>query len=453
MVTRYEPKIQCLVRAHSFQIERHSRFGQILSDARIEMSDPWRTWYTRGGCSRVGKHRFSPAQSQNISRQTKACQLLPVATPAAAASAVTSQRESSNYLPAMAGPVPERRFYHWITDESVLLCQCYCHVSNEEGGPGTSQDGAFFWEKICAQYHSRNPPIITGRNGQANPPRDKQSMINKWGRMGGFFSEWIRSMAFALANHKSGESEEDDFDRASELYVKKKGCKFAFLKEYEVLKVNHKWMINNAGTDEQATGRAGTAHATPLRARLEMVAEAAPTCANTKKPLGVKKARMIKQGLAAADKEIESEERHLSAWAENFAGRKETSLAAIKAAADRTAANAARTDALLSAQDDSMLLRDTSRMSEPVLAVFLVRQKLAMDRILHRCLVADRVMAAAATAAATEFAAAAAAETVPLATSFAAAAETVETASGVVSPPRDDSGNGGDSDTEEIICL
>ena len=110
-------------------------------------------------------------------------------------------------------------------------------------------------------------------------------------------------------------------------------------------------------------------------------------------------------------------------------------------------------DALLSAQDDSMLLRDTSRMSEPVLAVFLVRQKLAMDRILHRCLVADRVMAAAATAAATEFAAATAAETVPLATSFAAAAETVETASGVVSPPRDDSGNGGDSDTEEIICL
>ena len=40
-----------------------------------------------------------------------------------------------------------------------------------------------------------------------------------------------------------------------------------------------------------------------------------------------------------------------------------------------------------------------------------------------------------------------------LATAVAAAAETVETASGAVSPPRDDSGNGGDSDTEEIICL
>ena len=78
MVTRYEPKIQYLVRAHSFQIERHSLFGQILSDARFEMSDPWQTWYTRGGCSRVGKHRFSSQQSQNIScRSAIHCTALP----------------------------------------------------------------------------------------------------------------------------------------------------------------------------------------------------------------------------------------------------------------------------------------------------------------------------------------------------------------------------------------
>ena len=64
MVTRYEPNIQCLVRAHSFQIERHSLFGQILSDAQFEMSDPRQTWYTRRGCSRVGKLCFSLAQSQ-----------------------------------------------------------------------------------------------------------------------------------------------------------------------------------------------------------------------------------------------------------------------------------------------------------------------------------------------------------------------------------------------------
>lgn len=180
--------------------------------------------------------------------------------------------------------------------------------------------------------------------------------------------------------------------------------------------------------------------------------------------------------MAAGEKEIEAEERNLSAWAESFSGRKETDLAALKAAADRTTANAARTDALLSAQDDSMLLRDTSRMSGPVLAVFLVRQKVAMDRILHRCWVADQVMAAATATAEAESAAAASAEivaTAAAAAAFFAAASAVDVAataeascaeedvtdvfghadSDEALPPRDEGGNGGDSDTEEITQL
>ena len=59
-------------------------------------------------------------------------------------------------------------------------------------------------------------------------------------------------MVFASTNHKSGESVKEDLDRVSELYVTKKGCKFALFKEYEVLSIYYKWMINNVRTEEQA---------------------------------------------------------------------------------------------------------------------------------------------------------------------------------------------------------
>lgn len=93
-----------------------------------------------------------------------------------------------------------------------------------------------------------------------------------------------------------------------------------------------------------------------------MVAEAKPTCANTRKPLAAKKARMIKQGMAATQKEIETKKTKLFTWAEIFPGHKETDMVAVMAATDRSTANTARTDALLSAQDDTMLLRDTTRI-------------------------------------------------------------------------------------------
>ena len=251
----------------------------------------------------------------------------------------------------------------------------------------------------------------------------------------------------------------------------KKGCKSAFLKEYEVLSVNHKWIINKVWSEEQATRRASAIHLTPLRARLEMVAEAARTCANTNKSLSVKKARMIKQELVGAKKEIEIEEKKMYVWAENFAGGKEAGLAAVMAAAHRTAANAPRTDALSITEDDNMLLKDTSRMSRPVLAVYLAGKKLAMHMMLHRCHIADRVMAIATTAATNEFAATTVAKTVAstaTAVAFIAAAELVEIVAAAkvscveegvtnffghansdkVSPPRDESGNGGDENIE-----
>ena len=153
----------------------------------------------------------------------------------------------------------ERHFFHWATPESVLLVRCYSFVSNEEGGPGINQQASFLWGNFCNRYHSLNPPAVTDKHGAPGPPRDKQSMINKWARMGGFLSEFLRCTATALANHRSGDNADQDNERALDLYYKKKGHPFAFMEEYLILSVNPKWMLDTAATNEQAARRAGTA--------------------------------------------------------------------------------------------------------------------------------------------------------------------------------------------------
>ena len=63
-------------------------------------------------------------------------------------------------------------------------------------------------------------------------------------------------------------------------------------------------MLDTAATNEQAARRAGIAEMTPMKARLEIVAKGSPTSANTRKPLGMKKARKVGAGLAAVAKEV-----------------------------------------------------------------------------------------------------------------------------------------------------
>ena len=39
------------------------------------------------------------------------------------------------------------------------------NLVRSDKGPRTNQYGAYFWENNSGQYHSRNLPIITDRNG------------------------------------------------------------------------------------------------------------------------------------------------------------------------------------------------------------------------------------------------------------------------------------------------
>ena len=79
-----------------------------------------------------------------------------------------------------------------------------------------------------------------------------------------------------------------------------------------------KWMLDRVNDKEQADRRAGVAHETPVSVRLGRVREAAPTCANTDKPIGVMRAREILNQVAEVEKEIAVEEARLVAYVETF---------------------------------------------------------------------------------------------------------------------------------------
>ena len=178
-------------------------------------------------------------------------------------------------------------------------------MCQEYGGPGTSQTSRKLWSKITARYNSMTPPIPKDKNG--NPaPRLKSALMNKWKRMGPFISSFIKNVAFVLANHRSGESAEDDMQRAVDLYNVENKAPWSLMEEYTILEKYPKWMLDKVGATEQSDRRAGISQQTPVGDRVARLAEESPTVANTDKPQGVKKARRTLLELKETEKEQHS---------------------------------------------------------------------------------------------------------------------------------------------------
>lgn len=127
-------------------------------------------------------------------------------------------------------------------------------------------------------------------------------------------------MAFALANHKSGESADEDTQHAKDLYEKQKGHIFTFWEEYKVLRVNQKWMLDVEHAKKQARRCADLSQQPLVMDRLERLAKASPTSKNSSKPQGVKKAILTKSKVSEQAEE-KVEERRMSEWLESFSHR------------------------------------------------------------------------------------------------------------------------------------
>ena len=313
----------------------------------------------------------------------------------------------------------ERGSLHWITVETVMLCRSWSHVSMEFGGPGGWQPNTQFWTKVTRHYDSLSPPLPRYKSGVAGAPRQKSALFNKWGRMGPILSKFIKHMNFCSANHHSGENLEQETERALDLYEKECGHAFRYMLEYKVFAPYPKWMLDRVGDKEQVDGRAGVAHETPVSVRLGRVTEAAPTCANTDKPIGVKRARRILSQVAQVEKEIAVEEARLVAYVETFSHLAEIGFKTLELLA-------ARNESLDCVNDDLIMMFDTSSLTPELKQAFLLRQKVAMLDVVDRCNAAVERRSVAAAAAAADAVSAAVAAATAAATAAADAAAAAE---------------------------
>ena len=270
---------------------------------------------------------------------------------------------------------------------------CWGNVSQEYEGPGTSQTLPNLWNKITHRYHSMNPPIPNDRHG--NPaPRQKSALLNKWKRMGPFISCFIKHVAFALANHRSGESADDDMKKAVRMYNAENKAPWSLMDEYDILKKYPKWMLDTIGATEQSNHRAGISQQIPMADRVARLATESPTVANTNKPQGVKRARMTLKELKETEKEMAIEEQRLETYIEQFSRQAEIQIESHKQ-------QSMRTEQHKNSTDDLILMTNTSRMSPEVLHLFNRRLGIAMDNIDARRRLHEERKAAATAAAAT----------------------------------------------------
>lgn len=220
--------------------------------------------------------------------------------------------------------------------------------------------------------------------------------------MGPSMSCFIKCVSFALANHRSGESAEDDMRRALDRYNEENTAPFSLMEEYEVLAKYPKWMLDTIGDKEQADRRAGIAQETPVAERVRRMAQASPTVANTDKPEGVKKARRTMREIRDTEKELAVEEKRLGEYIEQFSRQAEIQIESLKE-------QSLLREQLERSSDNNILLTDTSGMSPEKLAVYSLLLKSSMDSIVARSRRDEELNTAAIAAAAIAAADAAAA--------------------------------------------
>ena len=272
--------------------------------------------------------------------------------------------------------VPPIKCLHWMDSEVDRLGVCWCSVSTQKGGPGAGQKEDGLWAKITIRYHSQDPPppVPTNSRNQACQARNLSSLQAKWKRTTPLLSAWMKCHTLALANPKSGESEQGIIDRAMSAYMKNPlhKHKFPHLSTYELIKGEPKWKVECEKVVREAR-QASEATVETVIEQLDRQVDA-PTCASTKKPEGVKRARRSMNELAVMDREIAKVERKMESWLDSYTHRKELATIVI-AAADR------RSRSLQDTANDKIWPISTSGMEGDELEYYLERKMHALQDV------------------------------------------------------------------------
>ena len=284
---------------------------------------------------------------------------------------------------ACVAAVQASRNFHWISTERVLVCQCWANVSTQLTGPGISQSSENLWNKITDLYQTSNPPAVQDASGQVTgEARQKSSLYNLFKRIGPLISCYISCLGFAEANQRSGESTTMTQKRAVDAYNEQHKKNWHLQEEYEVLKDLPRWLLDRLDHKKQADRTDGTDLNRPVQEALKRMTAATPTCANTAKPVGIKKARRNVAEGKIIDAEKVDEEVKLAAFMETFTKRAQQTDRAHQLELQKNEELAATTDALI-------LFADVEGLSQETRDIIMLSKKHAKKRVIERCRIAD----------------------------------------------------------------
>ena len=280
-------------------------------------------------------------------------------------------------LSAEAAEDDLKRSLHWISDEVDRLGVCWCNVSTEKGGVGSSQRLEGMWKKITIKYHTDTPPppVPVDSRGNFCLPRNEASLSSKWKRTRPLIAKYMKCHMIAINNPQSGEDAEGVLKRAMKLYKQTKSANFQFLSTYQLIKDQPKWRLDVAQLRETVEQQTGAAQQT-VRERLAREAAKEPTVIGTDKPEGQKKARRTMAEVSAKDKEIAEKEAALKSYLDALTEKKQLGITVLMEGSKRTRA-------MQEAVDDDLMRTDTTAMDAATRGFFELRKKHALENLME----------------------------------------------------------------------
>ena len=144
---------------------------------------------------------------------------------------------------------------NFSSPEDVILSTAYVNTSLDPI-KGNDQKGGDFWYEVTEKYNSMIQEDESGIKGLL--VRDTSSLYNCFKRqIQKDVVEFNGFLKYATANRKSGASDKDVFDNASDRMFDAKGKNFRFVPCLEVLKQMPIFCIDFVSSEKRKTGEGG----------------------------------------------------------------------------------------------------------------------------------------------------------------------------------------------------
>jgi hypothetical protein len=122
----------------------------------------------------------------------------------------SASRQGTQQAARTIGSAMAARGSNFTAEEECQTCISYLHVCKDPI-VGTNQQSGTFWERTTEHFNSSTPI--------GSEIRTERSLETKWRQIRADVSKFVGIMATVRALPKSGESAEDDLERAEKLYA------------------------------------------------------------------------------------------------------------------------------------------------------------------------------------------------------------------------------------------